>query len=57
MLAELTEKRRKEGLEKSSKDGIERKRRVKTLDSSLIEVSLRGIAEVESESSVRRISL
>jgi hypothetical protein len=56
-LTELVEKRRKGGSEKRSNDRVERKRRAKTLDGSLMEASLHGMVEVQSESSVGRISL
>ena len=55
--AELVEKRRKGGSEKRSIDGVERKRREKTLDGSPMEASLRGMVEVQSESNVGRVSL
>jgi hypothetical protein len=57
MLIELIKKRRKEGSKKRSNDEVERKRRVKTLDGSLMKASLRGMVEVQSESSVGRVSL
>jgi hypothetical protein len=44
--AELVEKRRKEGSEKRSNDGVEQKRREKTLDGSPMEASLRGMMKV-----------
>jgi hypothetical protein len=49
----LVEKRRKGGSEKRSSDGVERKRREKTLDGLLIEASLRGIVEVQSAEQCR----
>jgi hypothetical protein len=55
--AELIEKRRKGGLKKRSNNEVERKRREKTLDGSLIEASLRGMMKIQSASSVGRVSL
>jgi hypothetical protein len=54
---ELVEKRRKGGSEKRSNDGVERERREKILDGSPMEASLRGMVEVQSASSVGRVSL
>lgn len=57
-VAELVEKRKQRGSEKRSNNGVERKRREKTLlDGSPIEASLRGIVKARSASSVRRVSL
>ena len=55
--AGLVEKRRQGGSEKRSNDGVERKRREKTLNGSPIEASLRGMVEVQSAISVARVSL
>ena len=43
---ELIEKRRKGGSERRSNDGVEQKRRAKTLDGSSMETSLRGMVEI-----------
>ncbi len=52
---ELVEKRRKGGSEKRSNDGVEGKRRDKTLDGSPMKESLQGIVKAQSASSVGRV--
>jgi hypothetical protein len=55
--AKLIKKRRKGELKKRSNNRVERKRREKTLDGSLMKASLREMVEVQSVSSVGRVSL